>query len=240
MKKELELSKRAASALDSAIDVLVGDATRALFAEQEAGSAAAPEERAEAEAKALAAIDDLTLQEVLARALDMRRAELQGLVTELGAEEAVLAEQQSHLDAIRVLRAEYDMVMSTRRSWIDFTVSNLTDQTLTAVVLDCKLVEPGSRHPREKGTCALEFADGLPPRSSAAARTLVGWDTEPRPTRRVEARPIRAHGADRVVLWQVPSELDPRAGGRVGDMRIRVAVLEESMQALEIEPVAAP
>jgi hypothetical protein len=240
MKKELKLSKKSAAALDNGIDVLVGDAIRALIEEQEARAASDPEERAREEALALSAVDDLTMQEVLASALDLRRAELQGLVTELGAEEVVVAEQQGHLDAIRVLRARYDMVMSTRRSWIDFTISNLTDQTLSEVVLDCKLVEPSSRHPREKGTCVLEFPNGLPPRSSATARTIVGWDTQPRAERRVEARPIRAHGPDRVVLWQVPSELDPREGGRVGDMRVRVAVLEESMRGLEIEPIAAP
>jgi hypothetical protein len=240
MKKELKLSKQAAGALDNAIDVLIGDATRALIEEQEARAALDPEERGREEALALAPVNDLTLQEVLATALETRRAELQGLQTELGVEEVIVAEQQRHLDAIQVLRSQYDMVMSTRRSWIDFTISNLSDQTLSEVVLDCKLVEPGSKRPREKGTCVLEFPDGLAPRSSATARTLVGWDTEPRAERRVEARPIRAHGPDRVVLWQVPSELDPREGGRVGEMRVRIAVLEESMRSLEVEPIAGP
>lgn len=248
MKQELKLSEQSAGALDNAIDVLVGDATRALVAEQEAhaataqqeaNAATADEERARAEAFALAAVHGMTLQQVLATALETRRAELQSLLAELGAEEAVITEQQAHLDRIRVQRAEYNMVTATRRSWIDVTVRNGSDQTLSEVLLDCKLVEPGGKHPREKGTCAVEFAEGLPPLSSATGRTLVGWETEPRSSRRVEARPIRAYGPDHAVLWQVPSELDPREAGRVGDLRTRVAVLEQSMRALEVEPIAS-
>ena len=239
MKKELELSNAAAAALDNAVEVLVGAATRELLANQETGGAPPSAEAAAAEARVLAPIHELTLDELLAAAVDKRKRELDTLVAELDVEQAVIAEQQTYLDLIKVVRAGYGMSLATRRSWIDVTVYNGTEHTLTELVLDCRLVEPGSTVPREKGTCPLSFPDGLEPGTSRVAQTYVGWDTEPRSARKVEAWPIRALGANRKLVWGVPSSLNPMEAGRVGELRTRVTVVENSLRSLQVEPPAS-
>ena len=35
------------------------------------------------------------------------------------------------------------------------------------------------------------------------------------------------------VLWQVPSEVDPRETGAIGDIKNRVAVVDSSLRVLE-------
>ena len=49
----------------------------------------------------------------------------------------------------------------------------------------------------------------------------------------MDARPIRAYGSKRSVLWQVPSEVDPRETGAIGDIKNRVAVVDSSLRVLE-------
>ena len=236
MKRELGLSKAGSRALDNAIDVLVGDATRDLIEAQEASGAAPSAETLAAEAEALAAVHGLTLEEVLSRAVAARKSELESLAAEIGAEEAVLAEQRDHLDRIRVVRATYGMSLATRRSWIDLTVHNASDRALGGLVLDCRLIEPGRAQPREKGTCNVSFTGGLEPGATRAAQAYVGWDSEPRSSRLIEAWAIRAYGPDRAVLWQVPSDLDPREAGRMGELRTRVARVESSLRSLQVVP----
>jgi len=234
MKRELKLSKKDAAALDGAIDVLVGNATREMLAASEA--AAEPvlsPERAAAEKRVLAPVDRLTFGEVITAAADKTNRELEGLLAELSEYEAIAAEHRQHLDRVEVLRVNYAMSLATRRSWIDLTVHNGSEQTLTELLFDCRLVDEGREMTREQGTCPATFPSGLAPGATAIAQSYVGWESEPRPTRTVEARPIRAYGPGHGVLWQVPSELDPRETGAIGDIKNRVAVVDGSLRRLK-------
>ncbi|HVR29025.1 MAG TPA: hypothetical protein VMS86_05765 [Thermoanaerobaculia bacterium] len=235
MKRELKLSKAGARAFDNAIDVLIGEATRELIAAQEASGEVPGPQGSPAEAKALAPVHGLTHADVLVAAIEKRKGELQGLVAELDVEEAAAAEQQASLDLIKVVRAKYGMSLATRRSWIDLTVYNATDQRLTELLLDCRLTEPGRPAPREKGTCSVQFAGGIDPGTSRVGQAYVGWETEPRSKRQVEAWPIKAYGAGREVLWEVPSKLNPLHAGRIGDLRTRLTVVENSLRSLQVE-----
>jgi hypothetical protein len=231
MKRELKLSKKDAAALDGAVDVLVGNATREMLAAAEAAAEpTSSPERAAAEKRVLAPVDRLSFGQVITAAADKTNRELEGLLAELSEYEAIAAEHQGHLDRVEVSRANYGMSLATRRSWIDLTVHNGTDQTLTELLLDCRLVEPGQTTTREQGTCPAVFPSGLAPGGTAIAQSYVGWESEPRPTRTVDARPIRAYGPGHAVLWQVPSELDPRETGAIGDIKNRVAVVDGSLR----------
>ena len=86
---------------------------------------------------------------------------------------------------------------------------------------------------RERGTCPAVFPAGLAPGATGIAQSYVGWESEPRASRKVDARPIRAYGSQRAVLWQVPSEVDPRETGAIGDIKNRVAVVDDSLRQLE-------
>lgn len=234
MKEGLELSGSDAAALEGAIDVLVGDATRELLAATEAlrepPDAMA---QAEAEARVLAPIERLTFRQVITAAADSTNRELEGLLADLGAQEAVAAEHQQHLDDIHVVRAGYGMSLASRRSWIDVTIHNGTDQRLHEVLLDCRLADRGTSTVREQGTCPVVFAEGLGPGMNGLAQTYVGWDSESRESRVLEAWPIRAYGAQRAVLWQVPSQLNPLEAGQIGEIKSRVAVLDSSLRTLQ-------
>jgi hypothetical protein len=234
MKRELKLSKRDAAALEGAIDVLVGDATRELVAATEAsGASPSPAAEAEAEARILAPVDGLTFHEVVTAAAYSTERVLQGLLAELSEQEAVAAEHQKHLDQIHVVRAGYGMSLATRRSWIDLTVHNGSDRKINELLLDCKLVEHAISMTREQGTCSAAFPDGLAPGASGIAQSYVGWESEPRSSRTVEARAIRAYGDHRAVLWEVPSELNPLEAGLIGDIKSRVAVIDSSLRTLK-------
>jgi hypothetical protein len=233
MKKELKLSKADAEALDGAIDVLVGDAMRDLLARPEsAGEAPSSEAQAEQEASILAPVDGLAFREVVTAAADQTNRELEDLLAQLGEHEARAAEHQKHLDRIQVVRAMYGMSLSTRRSWIDLTVHNGSDRSLSELLLDCRLVERGIAMIREQGTCAVVFPAGLAPGATGLAHTYVGWESEPRSARTVEAWPIRAYGDARATLWEVPSQLDPLEAGEIGDIKNRVAVVDDSLRTL--------
>jgi hypothetical protein len=233
MKQKLELSTKDAAALDGAIDVLVGDATRRMVEAAEAAAEPRPAVAQTAvEAEVLAPIDGLTFREVVTGAADKVNRELEGLLAELSEYEAIAEEHSRHLARVTVVRSGYGMSLATRRSWIDLTVHNGTDQTLSELLFDCRLIEEGSET-REQGTCAAAFPSGLAPGATGIAQSYVGWESEPRPTRKVDARPIRAFGAQRNVLWQVPSELDPREAGAIGDIKNRVAVVDGSLRRLK-------
>ena len=232
MRQKLELSTKDSAALDGAIDVLVGDATRELLDRVET-EATPNSELAQAEAAVLKPINELTFPQVIAAAADQTHRELEGLLAELGEYEAIAAEHQQHLDQIAVVRTGYGMNLATRRSWIDLTVHNGTDRPITELLFDCRLVDEDRSETREQGTCAATFPAGLAPGTTGIAQSYVGWELEPRPFRKVDARPIRAYGAQRVVLWHVPSELDPRETGAIGDLRNRVAVIDSSLRTLE-------
>ena len=234
MKRELKLKNRDAAALDGAIDVLVGYATRELLAATEAaGPAPSPAAETEAEARILAPIDGITFREVITAAADTTDRELQGLLAELSEQEALAAEHRQHLDQIRVVRAGYGMSLATRRSWIDITIHNGSAKTIKEVLLDCKLVEPSISLTREQGTCSAVFPDGLAPGASGIAQSYVGWESEPRSSRSVQAWTIRAYGDHRAVLWEVPSELNPLEAGVIGDIKSRVAVVDSSLRTLQ-------
>jgi hypothetical protein len=233
MKEGLELSKKDAAALDGAIDVLIGDATREMLAQAEAAGTLGSPTQLEAEARVLAPVDKLTFRQLITAAEDRISSELDGLLAELSEHEAIAAEHQKHLDRVAVVRAGYGMSLATRRSWIDITVHNGTDKTVTELLLDCRLLEDGSAMTREQGTCPVVFPAGLQPGATAIAQSYVGWESEPRASRKVDARPIRAYGAQRAVLWHVPSELDPRETGAIGDIKNRVAVVDDSLRALK-------
>jgi hypothetical protein len=125
------------------------------------------------------------------------------------------------------------MSLATRRSWIDLTVHNGTDRTVTELLFDCRLVEKNGASTREQGTCPASFPAGLAPGTTGIAQSYVGWESEPRHSRKVDARPIRAYAGQRAVLWQVPSELDPRETGAIGDIKTRVAVVDDSLRKLK-------
>ena len=232
MKQELELSTRDSAALDGAIDVLVGDATRELVDRVEA-EATPTAERVASEAAVLTPIDGLSFPQVIGAAADRTNRELEGLIAELSEYEAIAAEHQKHLDQIAVLRAGYGMNLATRRSWIDVTVHNGTNRRINELLFDCRLVDMDRSETREKGTCAATFPGGLAAGTTGIAQSYVGWELEPRPSRKVEARPIRAYGEQHAVLWHVPSELDPRETGAIGDLRNRVAVVDSSLRTLK-------
>jgi hypothetical protein len=232
MKEKLALSTRDSIALDGAIDVLIGDATRELV-DRAAAEATPTAELAASEAAVLTPVDGLSFPQVIGAAADKTNRELEGLIAELSEYEAIAAEHQKHLDQIAVVRAGYGMSLATRRSWIDVTVHNGTDRSISELLLDCRLVDVDRSETREKGTCAVTFPGGLAPRTTGIAQSYVGWELEPRPSRQVEARPIRAYGEQRSVLWHVPSELDPREAGAIGDLRNRVAIVDSSLRTLK-------
>ena len=95
MKKELALSKKDAAALDGAIDVLVGDATREMLAQAEAAGEVPAAARVETEARVLAPVHSLTFHQVIGAAADKTKSELDGLLAELGEYEAIAAEHRS-------------------------------------------------------------------------------------------------------------------------------------------------
>jgi hypothetical protein len=233
MKERLELSKADAVALDGAIDVLTGDATREMLAQAEAAGDLGSPAQLETEARVLAPVHGLTFRQLITAASDLTNSELEGLLAELNEYEAIAAEHQKHLDQIAVVRAGYGMSLATRRSWIDLTVHNGTDRTVTELLFDCRLLENGGSTAREQGTCPATFPAGLAPGTTAIAQSYVGWESEPRHSRKVDARPIRAYGGQRAVLWQVPSELDPRETGAIGDIKTRVAVVDGSLRQLK-------
>ena len=232
MKQKLELSTKDSGALEDAIDVLVGDETRELVDRAEAEATPSAELLA-SEAAVLTPIDGLTFPQVIGAAADKTRRELAVLQAELEEYEAIAAEHQKHLDQIAVVRTGYGMNLATRRSWIDLTIHNGTDRPITELLVDCRLVDQDRSETREQGTCAATFPSGLAPGTTAIAQSYVGWELEPRPFRKVEARPIRAYGAQRSVLWHVPSELDARETGAIGDLRNRVAVVDSSLRTLK-------
>jgi hypothetical protein len=234
MKEDLGLSASDVAALEGAIDVLVGDATRELLTATETlPEPPDPMAQAEAEARVLAPIDGLTFPQLITTAADATDRELEALLADLSTQEAVAAEHQKRLDDIRVVRAGYGMSLATRRSWVDVTIHNGTDQRLHEVLLDCRLVDRGTSTIREQGTCAAVFAEGLGPGLNGIAQTYVGWDSESRESRVLEAWPIRAYGAHRTMLWQVPSQLNPLEAGQIGDIKSRVAVLDSSLRTLK-------
>ena len=234
MKQKLELSKKDSAALEGAIDVLVGDATREMFDRAEAEGEEIPATaRVEAEATVLTPVDGLTFNQVIGTAADKTARELDGLLAELNEYEAIAAEHQKRLDQVAVVRTGYGMNLATRRSWIDLTVHNGSDRPITELLFDCRLVDVDRSETREQGTCAAAFPGGLAPGTTGIAQSYVGWELEPRPSRRVDARPIRAYGGQRAVLWHVPSELDPRETGAIGDLRNRVAVIDSSLRTLK-------
>src|SRR5688572_7818934 len=164
MKQKLELSKKDSAALDGAIDVLVGDATREMIELAEAeGRDTTATARAEAEATVLTPIDGLTFHQVVGTAADQTGRELDGLLAELNEYEAIAAEHQKHLDRIAVVRTGYGMNLATRRSWIDLTVHNGSDRPITELLFDCRLVDVDRSETREQGTCAATFPGGLAP-----------------------------------------------------------------------------
>jgi hypothetical protein len=169
---------------------------------------------------------------VVEAAADQTSRELEGLLAELDEYEAIAAEHRKHLDQIAVVRAGYGMNLATRRSWVDVTVHNGSDRAISELLFDCRLIDEDRSETREQGTCAATFPGGLAPGTTGIAQSYVGWESEPRPSRRIDARPIRAYGAQRAVLWHVPSELDPRETGAIGDLRSRVAVVDGSLRAL--------
>jgi hypothetical protein len=233
MKEGLALSKKDAAALDGAIDVLIGDSMREMLAQAEAAGNLGSPTQLEAEARVLAPVDGLTFRQLITAAADRTSTELDGLLAELSEYEAIAAEHQKHLDQIAVVRAGYGMSLATRRSWIDVTVHNGTDKTVTELLFDCRLLDDGGAMTREQGTCPVVFPSPLPPGTTGIAQSYVGWESEPRASRRVDAQPIRAYGAQRAMLWQVPSELDPRETGAIGDIKNRVAVVDGSLRTLK-------
>src|SRR4029450_10482459 len=114
------------------------------------------EARQEVEARVLAPIDHLTFGQVITAAADQTNRELEGRLAQLSEYETIAGEHRAHLDQIAVVRAGYGMSLVTRRSWIDLTVRNGTEQTLNELLFDCRLLEAGSLV-REQGTCPAVF-----------------------------------------------------------------------------------
>lgn len=230
LKKELSLSPGQANAMEAAIDVLVGEDTRRLLDDGEAAEGAEGNAR---EQEALAPIDGLSFGELLDEAAGIKQAELYHLRQELSKEEIKIAEHREDLEGIEVVRARYQMGAG-RRSWIDVTVRNRTEEHLDEILLDCRLVEAGRSEPWQKGTCPIVIPGGLAPGLTTTARSIVGWDTGPRRQRLVEMWPIRAYGKGRALLWDVPSELNPLEAGRIAKLETEAEVVARVLSALQL------
>jgi hypothetical protein len=112
------------------------------------------------------------------------------------------------------------------------------EKQLSALLLDCRLIDSTRRQTRERGTCRVDFPADLLAGTSATATAPVAWETRQRLGWVVEARPIKAYGPDGDMLWEVSSEIDPRAGGRLAEIENSIADLDHDLQALRVDRLA--
>jgi hypothetical protein len=239
VKWSLQLSPGEFASLEQALDVLVGDDARRLVQAMETMEARSkplpPSVRLAVESRVLAPVEGLSFEGVVTAAVDRTVDRRTGLLGDLRAEKAAVLSSRRQLQKVEVVSANYWSSVATGEHAIDFTIRNGSDQAISSLVLDCRLIDTSRRQTRERGTCRVDFSSDLPAGVSATAVAPVAWETRQRLGWLVEARPIRAYGPDGDALWEVPSELDPRAGGRLAEIEKSIADLDHDLEALRVE-----
>jgi hypothetical protein len=136
-----------------------------------------------------------------------------------------------------VVSASYWSSVVTGERQIDFTIHNGSEEALSALVLDCRLMDTGRRQKRERGTCRVDFPAALPAGLTARVTASVAWETRQTLGWVVDARPIRAFAADGSSLWELGSELDPRSRGRLAEIESSLADLDSDLESLQLDRV---
>jgi hypothetical protein len=233
----LDLSKEEFAVLDHALDVMVGDQARRLMERLDAVPRRLPAPiRLAAEARVLAPVEGLTYEGLVTAAVDKTRDRRTGLLGDLRYERAAAPTSRRELQRIEVVEASYWSRVVTGERGVDFTVRNDTEEMVTALLLDCRLIDTDRRQTRERGTCRIDFDQALAPGSAATATAAVSWEARQRLGWVVEARPIRAYGAGGEELWEVASELDSRECGRLAQLESRIAELDSDLESLDADP----
>lgn len=236
VKWSLQLSPGEFASLEQALDIMVGDDARRMMQAMEtmeARSKPLPASvRLAVESRVLAPVEGLSFEGLVTAAVDKTRDRRTGLLGDLRAEKAAALVSRRHLQQIDVVSANYWSSVATGEREVDFTIHNGSEQPLSAVVLDCRLIDTTRRQTRERGTCRVDFSGDLPAGLSATATARVAWETRQRLGWVVEARPIQAYGAGGDSLWEVGSELDPRAGGRLAEIEKSLADLDSDLESL--------
>jgi hypothetical protein len=241
VKWALQLSDNEFASLEQALDVMVGDDTQRLMLALEAMEAQSKplprSARLAAESRVLAPVEGLSFERLVAAAVDKTQERRSGLLGELRAEKAAAQASLIELHKIEVVSASYWSSVVTGERQIDFTIHNGSEEALSALVLDCRLMDTGRRQTRERGTCRVDFPTALPAGLTAQVTASVAWETRQRLGWVVEARPIRAFAADGSSLWEVGSELDPRSRGRLAEIESSLADLDSDLESLQLDRV---
>jgi hypothetical protein len=232
----MDLSSREFVSLEHALDVMVGDRARRAVAAIDASPKRLPASvRLAVEAHALAPIQGMTYDRVVTAAIDKTVDRRTGLLGDLRTQKAVAPTNRRQLQKIDVVDSTYWTDVATGERAIDFTVYNGSDEPLSALVLDCLLVDTDRRQTRERGTCRVEFSGALPAGGTATATAFVGWQTRQRLGWIIDARPIRAYDLSGSALWEVASKTDPHQGGPVAELESTIADLDSDLETLRVD-----
>lgn len=233
VKLRMDLSSREVASLEHALDVMVGDRARRLVEKIESSPRTIPTAlRLAAEARVLAPINGMTYDGLVSAAVEKTIDRRTGLLGDLRVERAAAQNNRRQLQKIDVVDSSYWSDVMTGERSIDFTIWNGSDETLSSLLLDCRLVDTGRRQTRERGTCRVEFAHPLPAGVTATATASVGWETRQRLGWKIDARPIRAWDEAGRALWAVASETDPDQGGPIAEIQGRIADLDNDLDIL--------
>jgi hypothetical protein len=240
VKLSLSLTRDEYATLERALDVMVGDDARRLMDSLDASPRPLPASvRLAAEARVLAPVRGMTYDRLVHAAADKTRDRRAGLLGELRAERAAAPTSRQQLQKIEVVDAAYWSSVATGERAVDFTLFNGTDQALSALLLDCRLIDPERRQTREHGACRAEFDRPLAAGASATVTAEVDWESRQRLHWVTEATPIRAYGLDGKLLWEVASELE--AGhGHLAEIESRIAALDDDLESLHADRYARP
>jgi hypothetical protein len=229
----MDLSSREFASLEHALDVMVGDRARRLLEKIESSPRRLPAcVRLAAEARVLAPVHGMTYDGVVSAAVEKTLDRRTGLLGDLRAQRASAPVQRRQLQKIDVIDSTYWSEVTTGERAIDFTIYNGSDETVSSLVLDCRLIDTDRRQTRERGTCRVEFSASLPAGETATATASVGWHTRQRLGWLIEAKPIRAYDAAGDALWGVASEIDPADGGPIDEIETRIADLDHDLDLL--------
>jgi hypothetical protein len=242
VKWSLQLSPDEFASLEQALDVLVGDDARRLERAVETLESAArplpPPVRLAAESRILAPVEGMSYERLVTAAVDKTQDKRAGLLGDLRVEKVAVIASKRHLQTIEVVKATYWSSVASGERGVDFTIRNGSDEPISALVLDCRLIDTTRRQTRERGTCRAEFGAALPPGLSAAVTAPVSWEARQRLGWTVEARAIRAYGTSGDPLWEIPSELDRREAGRLAAIESSLADVDHDLEALRAAGVA--
>ena len=236
VKLRMDLSPREFASLEHALDVMVGDRARRLVEKIESSPRPIPAAvRLAAEARVLAAVDGMTYDGLVSAAVEKTVDRRTGLLGDLLAERAAAPQHRRQLQKIDVVDSSYWTDVSTGERSIDFTIWNGSDETLSSLVLACRLIDTDRRQTRERGTCRVEFAAPLPPGGTATATAPVGWETRQRLGWLIDAEPIRAWDEAGEALWAVAAEIDRGQSGPIAEIQERIADLDRDLDVLDAD-----